>query len=286
MRTTLWLGVLLSSSSLLAACGDNKDPTEADARIVSDAPPGSIDAPDDDPDAGPPADAAPGFECNGVPIPTTAPDEITVNGAVVAVGVSGNTPVVGATVDAFVTGVTDPVATTTTGAGGAYTLDLANPPEVPADGYLRATAAGHKTVFLYPPTLLYQDITAPILTIPNALFGTFIGLAQANVQAGNGVIALSVRNCANEPIEGAVVTTPAAGAQIRYNDGATGFPSGTATETAADGIAYIIDVDTGAVEVDATFNGIDFREHSVIVHSAGSVKSGEENAMTLTTIIP
>jgi hypothetical protein len=282
MRTTIWLGVLLSSS-ILAACGDNADPTgSADARPTFDSPPGSPDAPGD-PDAGPPADAAPGFECNGVPIPTTAPDEITINGAVVAVGVSGNTPVVGATVDAFVTGVTDPVATTTTGAGGAYTLDLANPPEVPADGYLRATAAGHKTVYLYPPTLLYADITAPILTIPNALFATFIGLAGGTVDAGNGVIALSVRNCANEPIEGAVVTTPAAGAQIRYNDPSSGLPSSTATTTADDGIAYIINVDAGAVEVDATINGIDFREHSVIVHDADNAT---ENAMTLTTIIP
>jgi hypothetical protein len=283
MRTTLWLGVLLSSSSLLAACGDNKDPTEADARIVSDAPPGSIDAPDDDPDAGPPADAAPGFECNGVPIPTVAETELTISGNVGALSTSGTVLLEDVPVEAYVTGVTDPVAETMSGTNGVYSMTIPNPGATPADGYIRANAGGsYKITYVYPPTLLYTDLpTAAIRTLDEPTFVALNALLGSPQEVDNGLVAVVVTNCAGEPVEGATVSSPQS-TIVRYN-GAGGLPSGSATATAADGIAYVFNIPPGNATIDAEYEGVDFREHTVVVYSIGM---SEDNSLTTTTIIP
>jgi hypothetical protein len=284
MRTTLWLGVIFSTSAL-AACGGGRGDT-VDSPIVDqpDSPPGTPDArPDADPLA---PDAAPEFACHGQPIPGTAATTLTVAGDMQVLGAGGGGMAIqGATVEAYLVGNPTPVGTDTTDSAGAYSISIDNPGATPVDAYLRAPSSGNKTVYLVPPTVVYQDIPmAPIRTISDSLFPFFVTLAQANLTDGNGVIALIVTDCLNNPLTGATVTVPGQpNAQVRYN-GTNGLPTGTgsASSTAADGIAYVIDMPPGPVTVDASYMGIDMREHSVNVRPA----NGTENAINTTTIIP
>jgi hypothetical protein len=283
MRTNLWFGVIFSTS-FLAACGggggDADGPVGTDAPPTADAPPGT---PDSRVDADPLApDAAPEFACLGQPIPTTAPASLTVSGDMQALGIGGSTPIVGATVTSYIVGNATPVGTDVTGAGGAYSITISNPGSGPVDGYLVAPSPNNKTVYLFPPTLIYEDLpTAPLRTIPNSLYAAFLGLAGGSVAVGHGVVALVVADCLNNPLAGATVSSPG-NTQIRYN-GANGLPSSTATETAADGIAYILDVATGPVTVDAMYMGMDFREHAINAHAADEAG---ENAINTTVVHP
>jgi len=286
MRTKLWLGVILSTSAL-AACGGGGG--DADAPVAAiDAPGGTPDAPRQ-PDADPnQPDAAMGaFSCLGVPIPTTAPATLTVGGTMGAIGLAGTTPIEGATVSGYIVGNNTAVATATTGTGGAYSISITNPGSAPVNGYLSAPSAGNKTVYLFPPTPLYQDVPmAPLRTITNNVFGVFLAVSQASVAAGNGVVALVVTDCLGNPLQGATVSSPNS-TVIRYN-GADGLPKpygtgmGQAAATAVDGVAYVIDVPAGNATVDALYQGMDLREHTVIVHPA----DGADNAITTTTVAP
>jgi hypothetical protein len=288
MRTTLWLGVLLSSSALVACGGGDSDP---DAPVVPDAP-GSADAPPGPPDADPNApDAQPGaFTCLGQAIPTTAPTTLTVSGDVAELTTSGSVTKSGVTVNAYRTGSPTPIGTDTS--DPTYSVSADNPGGTPLDGYLftvpgnvcggAAGAQECKNVYLYPPTRIYQDIpAAPIRTVSNNLYPVLLLAAGVSddQEAGNGVVALIVTDCLNNPLGGAVVTSTAPGTVIRYNSG--GLPSATATFTDADGVAYVFNAPTGDVTVDATYQGMDLREHAVVVHSADT-----ENALTTTTITP
>jgi hypothetical protein len=285
MRTKLWLGVILSTSAL-AACGGGGDDPDAPVNPNIDSPTGSADAsPDGRPDADPLApDASPAWACYMQPIPGTAPATLTVAGDMQSLGVAGGTPVSGATVSAFIAGNPTAVAMDTTDGTGAYSIAVDNPGGTPVDAYLRAPSPNNKTVYLFPPTLIYEDIPmAPIRTIADNLFGTFLALAQADpITPGNGVIALVVADCEGNPLEGATVSSPGnPAAQIRYN-GTNGLPSGAATATAADGIGYIINVPPGAQTVDAIYMGMDLREHTITVHAV----DGAENAINTTVVRP
>lgn len=290
MRTTPWLAAVLSSTALVA-CGGGGD--KADAPPSIDSPPGTPDAfheIDADPNA---PDAPPEFACHGVPIPTSGAATVTVSGDAAALSVSGSTPIAGATVEGFIVGNNTPVATATTAADGAYSIAINNPGSTPIDGYLRMATTGNKTVYLFPPTLIYTDIpTAPLRTLPNSLYPAFLALAGGlTVGTGNGVIAVVVTDCLGNPLTGATVTSnpapiesaePAEGSGgVRYN-GDNGLPSATATSTGADGIAYVVNVPGGTVSVDAVYNGIDFREHAFLVRAV----EGTDNAINTTTIIP
>jgi hypothetical protein len=278
MRTTLWLGVLLSSSALVACGGGDSDP---DAPPTVDSPPGAPDARvDADPNA---PDASPEFACNGVPIPTTGAATLTITGDMAALSASGSTPVEGADIEGYINGNNTPVATTTSMTAGAYTITINNPGTAPVDGYLKAASAGNLTVFLHPPTPIYTDIPmAPLRTLPTSLVDVFYALAQVTPMAGRGVIAVVVTDCLGNPLTGATVTSDPAG-DVRYN-GANGLPTGPggASSTAADGVAFIANLPVGTVSVDADYNGVDMRAHSFLIRAI----DGADDAINTTTIIP
>ena len=302
MRTSLCLALV--SVLVLPACGggdsddDGDDTPTIDAPVgpTADSPPGTPDAPPVVPDADPLApDAMPGFACLGNPIPTTAPATVNISGDVAEVTTGGEVLKSGVTVEAFRTGNPTPVDSDVSAATtGAYTLAIATqPPMTPADGYLRAdpgmncqTITGGadecKTVFLFPPTLIFEDIqVAPVRTVGNQAFGFLHTLAGATAPvAGTSAIAIVVTDCDGNPLAGATVTSNPAG-EVRYN-AASGLPNSGATATAADGVAYVLNVATGNVTVDAMYMGMDLREHTIPTRA----HDGADNAINTTTIQP
>jgi hypothetical protein len=288
MRTKPCLALLAALA--LPACGGGDSDDDGDDAVIdapvgptADSPVGTIDGPPVVIDADPLApDADPRFACLGQPIPTTAPTTLTVAGDMQVLGISGGTPVNGATVEAFLVGGSAPIGSSTTAGQGAYEITITNNGGTPIDAFLRAPSMNNKTVYLFPPTLVYEDLpNAPIRTVSNGLFGTLVALAGGTQAAGNGVVALVVTDCLGAPLAGATASSPQTDQAVKYN-GANGLPSSTATATAADGIAYIFNVPPGQVTVDAAYMGMDFREHSFLARAA----DGTDNALNTTTVRP
>lgn len=212
----------------------------------------------DTPDAARPGDDA-AVQVDGPP----APPMITITGTAVSRGLGGAQPVA----DALVGGYRNSdeataLATTMTDAQGNFTLVIDTRGEA-LDGFLKATKAGFKDTYLYPPAPIAADTTAPVNMVAENLYGTLSTLAQGNQQAGNGLIALVVvdgSSATSMPVAGATVSSePAAGA-YRYNMG--GFPNSQAAATDADGVAYMFNVPPNVqVTVSATKAGSTFRTH-------------------------
>ncbi len=256
MRRCLLASSLFAGSlavTLAAGCGGD-DPVAVDAA----APDATII------DATVPPDGPPDrFACLGDPLPTVAADPIDVGGETSEVGAGGATPLAGVVVTLFSAG--DAVlGNDTSDAQGLYSVNLATG-GTPLDGYLRATAAGYLDTYLYPPAPLAAstDAARAIMVTPGT-FSLLANLAGVKPAKGAGNVLVIVLDCDDAPVQGAVVTASPAGT-VRYNSGT--FPSDTATSTAADGIAYILNVAPGTVTVDATVNGMSLREHDVVARS-------------------
>jgi hypothetical protein len=168
---------------VVAACGGS-DKTPVDA-AAPDAPGVIIDAS---------ADAPP------------APVMITISGTALERTATGNVPVSGATITGYRNdNDATPVATTTSGADGSYTLTVATG-GLALDGYLKATKEGLKDTYLYPPAPLAANATAPVNMVSPTTYGLISLIAGGNQQAGNGLIAMVVVSGATAdsmPVEGA-----------------------------------------------------------------------------------
>lgn len=157
---------------------------------------------------------------------------------------------------------TTPLAMTTTNAQGEFTLVINTNGEA-IDGYLKATKAGLKDTYLYPPAPVAADTTAPIFMVTQGTFDTLKNVAGVPNQPGTGAIALVVVDgptAQSSPVAGAMVSSTPAGT-YRYN--MNGFPSSTATSTSTDGLGYVFNVPAGQVTVSATKSGTTFVSHAV-----------------------
>ena len=214
------------------------------------------------------------FDCLGDPLPTTAPDPITVSGQIQA-GAFAPAALTDALVAAFAIGSTDSIALDTSDAGGLYSLTVATG-GTPLNGYVRVTKAGST----YLPTYAYPAVPLAGSAVQNMLVPTsgeidVLEFATQVMQgAGNGFIGVVVVDCAGTPIAGATVSTNPAGT-YRYNSGSA--PSAMATSTAADGVAYVFNVAAGDVIVSANGGGHVLRAHTVYARA---------DAVTLTEVMP
>jgi hypothetical protein len=210
--------------------------------------------------------------------PGPVPDMITISGVAASVGVGFMTPQQGVNVQAFlVTDENTPIGTATTDANGAYSLTIATN-GVPVDGFIKATKATFVDTYLYPNRPLSADFNqAALKLVTPQTFMTVYAISQVSQDSAKGTIALIVADASMMPVAGATVSsTPAAGA-YRYNGG-NGIPDKTATSTAADGIAYMLNTDPAApVSVTATKAGTTFFPHNV---------KSRPNVLTTTVITP
>jgi hypothetical protein len=99
-------------------------------------------------------------------------------------------------------------------------------------------------------------------------------LCQVNQDAAKGTVAVLVTDAAGTAVDGAVVASEPAATKYCYN--ANGLPSGGATVTSTDGIAFMFNV-TGQVSVSATKAGSTFKSHAV---------KARPGTLTTTPIVP
>jgi hypothetical protein len=153
-------------------------------------------------------------------------------------------------------------------ANGNFALSLATG-GVALDGYIKATKAGYRDTYLYPPTIIYQNLSgAAVLILQPATFNLLVNLAGATQTAGNGALGLVVLDCNNDPVPGATVSAKVGGADvgmIRYTSGM--LPSAGATATDTSGLAFVFDVPPGDVTVSAQVGSMTLRTHVVAVHA-------------------
>ena len=203
---------------------------------------------------------------------------IKVSGTTTERTLTGMAVVSGATIAAYRNGDdATPVVMATSAADGTFTLSIPTTGG-PLDGYLKATKSGLKDAYLYPPTAITADIAAPVNMIKQETWDTLVSVAigAGNQQADKGLIALLVVSgltADSTPVAGAVVTsTPES--TVRYNNGL--FPNGT-TSTAADGLAFLLNVATDSVTVSAKKGTTTYQSHSL---------KARANVFTTTIITP
>jgi hypothetical protein len=251
--------ISISITFAVAACGGSSN-NGTDAGPPDGAGAG-IDAPVDAPPGGP-------FDCAGQPLPTTAPASITVTGSTQSITLGGRAAVSGTMVTAYKNGSGTALGSATSDTQGAYSLNLSTG-GTPIDGYLlghRGTAGSINYIdtYLYPPAPLATSTDkGSILLLSSGNSGTFSTLqsfAGVTQNAGSGFIAVIVADCNNNPLAGATVTTTPMGT-VKYNSG--GIPSGSATMTGSDGLAYVFNTVAGTVNVQATSGAHTLRAHDV-----------------------
>jgi len=215
---------------------------------------------------------AAGFECVNDALPTTAPAVVQVDGQILGNALSPG-PISGAIVTAFKTGVAESLAVDTSNTPGFYAVSIATG-GTPVNGYLRATHSGQVDTYAYPARPLAANLTTNVL-MPTQSELDFLAVAVSVTQsASNGFIGVVVKDCSGNPVAGASVSTNPGGT-VKYNSG--GAPSGTATSTSDDGVAYVFNVPAGNVTVRANGGGETLREHAV------NARAGK---VTLTEIQP
>jgi hypothetical protein len=139
----------------------------------------------------------------------------------------------------------------------------------PVDGYLQISNTGYITTYAYPPAPLAANATESGILVTTSEFANLSTVANVTQDPSKGFIAVVVEDCAGAPIAGATISTNPAAGTIRYNSG--GFPSSSATSTAADGIAYAFNVTAGDVIVSATGGGHTLRAHTVAARTDGII---------------
>jgi len=164
----------------------------------------------------------------------------------------------------------------TSAADGKYSITVMTN-GAPLDGFLKASKSGYVDVYMYPASPFItneMDAGVNMMTPSNKDF--LNSLASGGQTAGKGLIGLQVRDAAGNPVEGATISsTPASGA-YRYNN-TSGLPSGNATATSTDGVAFMFNVPSGPITVTATKAGMSFKAHVVTARA---------DKMTTTSVTP
>lgn len=196
--------------------------------------------------------------------PSNIPAEITISGVAAQKDAGGTTPKMGVMISAYRNSDQNtPVVMTTSDAAGMYSLTIPTN-GMPVDGYVKATLSGVFDTYLYPPKALSEDFSgASIYMVDMSTADTLSSLLCGSQQDySKGVVAILVVDEANNPVEGAMVMSTPAAVKTCFN-GDSGFPDKTKNMTAADGIAYLLNLPTGDVSVTASKSGLTFPSHTV-----------------------
>ena len=234
-----------------------------------DAPPAGVDAAPAI-DAQPSIDAPAGaFACLGDPLPTTAPDPVTVAGTAKTLNGLSTSNADGVLVAAFPSGGSTAIDSATTPTDGTFSLSLATG-AAPLDAYIKATKSGLLDYYLFPATPLTADVSdAPVLVLSQSSLGTVESLASVT-PAGDpnsvGLVAVVVQDCDGSSVAGATISVKESNADVgdlRYVSGS--IPSTTATATDSSGAAFVFNVPAGTATISATVGGMTLRTHSIPV---------------------
>jgi hypothetical protein len=191
-----------------------------------------------------------------------APQMLTVTGQAQTVMGTSTVGLMGATIEAYRNGETTPLATTTSGANGDYSLTLTTDGTA-INGYLKGTSATRLDTYLYPPKPLAMDrMNATVLIVTQQtlnLLGTLGGTSQ---MATKGFIGVRILDATGAGVPGVTVTiSPMGAADIIY--AVNNLPNGNATMTDSSATVFIANTDVGEIMVDASGGGVDYYEHPV-----------------------
>lgn len=130
------------------------------------------------------------------------------------------------------------VSSAVTDPGGAFTLGITA--ALPVDGYFQVTAPGELATYAH---LLFPTATDPQPTIPMYARSELDALATTAgcpATTQGGLVVFHVLDASAHAVTGATVMTSGT-TGVGYTDPATSAPrcGGTATATAADGLAYV-----------------------------------------------
>jgi len=200
---------------------------------------------------------------------------ITVSGTTDTVNGTSEEALPGATVTAYMQSDDSQIATTTSDANGAFSLDVPYS-GTPVAIYLKGTATGDIDSYLYPPAPLSADLpNTPMLIISSQTEQLLLLAAGSSHTAGTGLIGLEVLDSTGNPVEGATISSNPAGT-YRYDQSA-GFPGGASvTSTFSDGRAYDINVPAGTVTINADKTGMTF---------APTTLKARADVLTLTSVV-
>lgn len=266
LRTSLALAVLG-----LAACGSKAAKTPDAAPPKPDAAP--IDSPPPTPDAPPPPDApAYDFTCLGQPLPTTAPDPVSVSGTVEEVSINGASPginaLAGATLVGCANGAADcmgsnQLATATSDMAGAYTVGPIASSGAPVDAYVHLTNMGDRPTDEYPPSPIAANLTGiPIITFQTTAFSELVSFLHITQDDANGNLTILVTDCAGTPIADSANLTLSVQQNGMDVPNTTVLDGGQLSSMAA-GIYMVFNVPPGATAVGATYKGMNLLGHTV-----------------------
>jgi hypothetical protein len=211
-----------------------------------------------------------------------APDvssSLTISGIASEITASGRTPQAGVAVSVYKTSDDSMLGMATTDSAGAYSITVQTN-GAPVDGYLKATFAGLKDTYLYPPGPLSSDFsgvtTLMLKQSTQNLANSLAGAAAPDPAKGwIALLVLDGPTTGAAGVPGATISTSPAG-EVHYN-GSAGVPQAQAMSTQADGIAYAMNVPAGQVMVSASKSGINFKSHSI---------KARADKVTLTLVTP
>jgi hypothetical protein len=255
----------------LAACGSSNS-KPADAHMADSGPDAKVFL-----DAAPDAPAMADLSCLGMPFPMTAPPTVDVAGSTNTLNsMFQPTPVAGATVDACpaasltcpANGMGKRLATATSDAMGAFTLSALPTSNVPLDLYIKATATGDLTSFVYPPHPLAASLpTAPVLMLDVNQQAFIAGVANVTITPGDATVLVLVVDCASHPISGAT-------AIVQQNGMDVGQPF-TSGQAMGGTLVFNVPADTAAsgTTIGASYMGMNFPTHPVTAFADGIVET-------------
>lgn len=212
---------------------------------------------------GPHADARAGggdpSSC-GAGLPTSAPPTIRIQGVVwkYAAGMSG--AAAGSTVDLIDIDAGSPRATTTTDAQGNFSLS-ASTGGAPIDGYVRVRTPGLLDSYEYPAVPFAADTSATVVIGDATFVDEVAALGSVPQDRSDAFLAVRVVGCAGQLLDGATVTVDPRGSSVVSYPTSSG--TGTFGSSTSGGIAYVNNVDPGAVEIDGSFGTSPLRGHVV-----------------------
>ena len=261
--------MVLISSVVVFACGKSEAPDAGavDSGSVEDA---GFVAPlclVDVEDAGPGTDAGLDFSCRGLPPPPGGQAELVITGKTSRAGFM-RTPMSTIRVELLRTDGTVLASATSTDAG-LYRLTF-DAGCFPLAGEVRATHpspdAGFALSYSSPGTPWRHDRSnLELVLFDESTRGLAAGIANVTLVDGGAVLAMTVEDCAGNPVEGAVVTTASGAGEVRYV-GVSGLPSSTLARTGASGDVVIFNLPGDSVDVSASLDGGVIAQRVVKVH--------------------
>ena len=264
----------------VAACGsDNKGTADA-GKTFMDAPPKVfMDAPPKVFMDAPPVNYD--FTCFGMPDPTTAADPVTIAGTTDEFSMNGGTPLGGVTVETYKVGNATAVDTKTSDATlGTFTTGNLVTGGVPLDGYLKTAKTGYRTTYLYPQKKVIANLAG--VPVPMMSHATFMQLNQfvGQTDATNGMLLITVADCAFTPIAGATLTSK----QGNTNAGSILDLGQLTGQAALDGLFIVSNVPDGDTTIGASYGTMTFPSHVVAAHKIPD--NAADGTLTVSAVVP